>query len=318
MTKYTDRTAVVTGGAHGTGLAVAKRLVEGGARVLVTARDPAALPGARTELGRGAHLLADGATPLTETVAARLGHIDHLFVHAGSPDTSPHTAAAEARATLDALLPLLTPRGSVVLSGCPATQSALRVCAQEAAARGVRVNTVAAGHDDDLMQRRGSADEAARAALFLATEAPFTTGTELPVDVMAEATEVTAGPETVTTTAMPETTATTAMPETTATTAMPETTATTAMPETTPTTPTTATTARIEKPDKPDKPETTETTARVAKPETAETTATTAPAAKPETTATVARPATPPTSATPPTPSAAAAAPKLSGGHPHA
>ncbi|WP_338698199.1 hypothetical protein V2W30_19325 [Streptomyces sp. Q6] len=76
----------------------------------------------------------------------------------------------------------------MVLSGCPATQPALRACAAEAADRcgaGVRVNTVAAGHDDARMLRRGSADEAARAALFLALDAPFTTGTELPVDVPA-------------------------------------------------------------------------------------------------------------------------------------
>ncbi|NEB81187.1 hypothetical protein G3I40_39160 [Streptomyces sp. SID14478] len=45
------------------------------------------------------------------------------------------------------------------------------------------MNTVAGGHDDDQMQRRGSADEAARAALFLAMEAPLTSGSELPVDV---------------------------------------------------------------------------------------------------------------------------------------
>ncbi|MEV1025476.1 SDR family NAD(P)-dependent oxidoreductase [Streptomyces sp. NPDC050264] len=182
MTKYTGRTAVITGGAHGTGLAIAKRLVEGGARILVTARDPAALPQARTELGRTAHLLT-GTTPAPDAVATRLGHVDYLFVHAGSPDTSPSTAAAEVRATLDALLPLLTPEGSVVLSGCPASQPALRACAREAAARGVRVNTVAGGHGDDQMQRRGSADEAARAALFLAADSPLTKNTELPVDV---------------------------------------------------------------------------------------------------------------------------------------
>ncbi|MFI6878220.1 SDR family NAD(P)-dependent oxidoreductase [Streptomyces sp. NPDC050400] len=182
MTKYGGRTAVITGGATGVGLAIAKRLVEGGAHVLVTTHTPADLHHARTELGRTAHLLT-GPTPPAATVAARLGRIDHLFVHAGTATTPPATAATEARATLAALLPLLTPGGSVVLSGCPATQPALRACAREAAARGVRVNTVAGGHDDDLMQRRGSADEAARAALFLAVDAPLTTGTELPVDL---------------------------------------------------------------------------------------------------------------------------------------
>ncbi|MEV5607198.1 short-chain dehydrogenase [Streptomyces sp. NPDC052225] len=179
MTKYAGRTAVVAGAAHGVGLAVAKRLVEGGATVLAAVTEPADAPLLRAELGRTAHVLT-GPDP-TE-VAARLGRVDHLFLHAGSADG----VTAHTRAALDALLPLLAPGGSVVLSGCPATQPALRACAREATARradGVRVNTVAAGHDDARMLRRGSADEAARAALFLALDAPFTTGTELPVDL---------------------------------------------------------------------------------------------------------------------------------------
>lgn len=186
MPRYAGRTAVIAGGATGVGLAIAKRLIEGGARILVTADTPAQTTHARTELGGAAHLLTtSGAAPLTAAAATVLGRVDYLFVHAGSAATPPATAAAETRATLDALLPLLAPDGSVVLSGCPATQPALRACAREAAARGVRVNTVAGGHDDARMQRRGSAGEAARAALFLAADAPLTTGTELPVDTPA-------------------------------------------------------------------------------------------------------------------------------------
>jgi NAD(P)-dependent dehydrogenase (short-subunit alcohol dehydrogenase family) len=44
------RAAIVTGGSHGLGLEIARAYVAAGARVLVCARDPAALDRARTEL----------------------------------------------------------------------------------------------------------------------------------------------------------------------------------------------------------------------------------------------------------------------------
>lgn len=51
MTRLTDRTAIVTGASRGIGLAIARRLVDEGARVVITARKPEALEAAVTELG---------------------------------------------------------------------------------------------------------------------------------------------------------------------------------------------------------------------------------------------------------------------------
>jgi 3-oxoacyl-[acyl-carrier protein] reductase len=51
-------TAVVTGGSRGIGLAVARRLVDRGVRVLVTGRDPDALANAVTSLGGPEHAVA--------------------------------------------------------------------------------------------------------------------------------------------------------------------------------------------------------------------------------------------------------------------
>jgi NAD(P)-dependent dehydrogenase (short-subunit alcohol dehydrogenase family) len=124
--------------------------------------------------------------------------------------------------TMQRLAPLMRNGGAMVLTtvtpatGTPTmgvyfgTKGALRgfvkVLAAELLSRKIRVNAVAPGFIDtptlgiagasaeeraqlraigDVvtpMQRHGTADEVARAALFLAFDATFTTGAELPVD----------------------------------------------------------------------------------------------------------------------------------------
>jgi NAD(P)-dependent dehydrogenase (short-subunit alcohol dehydrogenase family) len=124
--------------------------------------------------------------------------------------------------TTQRLAPLVRNGGSIVfttvtngpanpnLSVYSGSKAALRAFAQvfaaELVSRGIRVNTVGPGFIDTPtmgvaglseeqrgalkelgdqvtpMKRHGSADEVARAALFLAFEATFTTGVELPVD----------------------------------------------------------------------------------------------------------------------------------------
>ncbi|HQH07572.1 MAG TPA: SDR family NAD(P)-dependent oxidoreductase, partial [Phycicoccus sp.] len=51
MNRLTDRTAIVTGASRGIGLVIAQRLVDDGARVVITARKPEALEEAVAELG---------------------------------------------------------------------------------------------------------------------------------------------------------------------------------------------------------------------------------------------------------------------------
>ncbi|MGW2227284.1 SDR family NAD(P)-dependent oxidoreductase [Streptomyces formicae] len=147
MPKYAGRKAVVVGGADGLGLAIAKRLVEGGAEVLVTGGPASDLAEAAAEVGPAAHVIgcetADPAAvaALGPAVAGRLGGIDHLFVHAenGLPPAAP-----------PGLLRLLREGGSVVLTASSADPA---------------VNSLA-----PLVRCRGSADEAARTALRLAAE----------------------------------------------------------------------------------------------------------------------------------------------------
>ncbi|KIF75628.1 short-chain dehydrogenase [Streptomyces sp. 150FB] len=243
MSTYTGQKAVVVGGTAGIGLAIAERLVEGGAEVLVTGRNPVNLKEASARLGASARVIASDMADLTavgalgESVAELLGGaVDHLFVNAAIAEFAPVAAVTEeqydrhfavntkgAFFTVQRLLPLLREGGSIVFTtsiadttGVPgmgvysATKSALwsfaQVLASELVARGIRVNAVAPGYIDTPtggtqglsaeqraafkeqgdattpMRRHGTPDEVARAALFLAVDATFTTGVKLAVD----------------------------------------------------------------------------------------------------------------------------------------
>ena len=54
MERYQDKKVVIIGGTSGMGLATAKMLLDGGARVVVTGRSKAGLESAEKELGKGA------------------------------------------------------------------------------------------------------------------------------------------------------------------------------------------------------------------------------------------------------------------------
>lgn len=242
MTTYAGKKAVVIGGSMGMGLAIGKRLVEGGAEVLVTGRNPRNLQDARTELGPSAHVVSSDVSDMAaiaalgETVEEKLGRIDHLFVNAGIAELAPVAQVTEesydkqfavntkgAFFTVQRLLPLIAEGGSIVFTTSVAditappgmsvysgTKAALwsfaQTLASELVGQGIRVNAVSPGFIDTPgggvqglspeefeamqqlgdaatpMRRHGSADEVARAALFLAVDATFTTGEKLHVD----------------------------------------------------------------------------------------------------------------------------------------
>ncbi|MGA5371693.1 SDR family oxidoreductase [Streptomyces griseoincarnatus] len=174
MTRYAGRRAVIVGQATGIGLAVAKRLVEGGAAVLLTAVTVREREHAGAELGSAARVVAPDAV---ESVLGPAGGVDLVF--------------ADAVPTARPLLPHLADGGAVVLTAPAPSLAAVRLLAAELVPRGIRVNAVApscieapAGSAEPLppLGRFGSAEEVARAALFLATDATFTTGARLPVD----------------------------------------------------------------------------------------------------------------------------------------
>jgi NAD(P)-dependent dehydrogenase (short-subunit alcohol dehydrogenase family) len=240
MERYQDKKAVIIGGTSGMGLATAKMLLDGGARVLVTGRSQAGLDSARKELGAGAIVVSSDARSLTDIdalasrVKAEFDAFDLLFVNAGFSTRAPLESVTEAiydeMFNLNAkgpffavqkLAPLIGRGGSVVLTtsianvkGMPgnatysaakaALRSFARVLATELLPMEIRVNAVSPGPIDtpiigkvfgDMaaqikeqmkgmvpMQRWGTSEEIAKAVLFLAFDATFTTGAELPVD----------------------------------------------------------------------------------------------------------------------------------------
>ncbi|MFS0555951.1 SDR family oxidoreductase [Brevibacillus sp. 179-C9.3 HS] len=242
MNNYAGKKAVITGGTHGMGLAVAKALIAGGAEVIVTGRNPKNADEARRELGEGAHVVVSDVSSMEDIQALGLfvenhfGKIDFLHVNAGisvlepflevTEDTYDRTFAVNTKGaffTVQRLAPLIHEGGSIVLTssvadegGYPgmsvysASKAALRSLASgfavELLDKGIRVNVVSPGFIDTPsmgvigftdteratflelgdkvtpMKRHGSSEEVARAVLFLAFDATFTTGAKLTVD----------------------------------------------------------------------------------------------------------------------------------------
>ncbi|MEW2066462.1 SDR family oxidoreductase [Streptomyces sp. NPDC007346] len=202
MTKYARRKALVVGAATGIGLAIAKRLVEGGASVVLTARTDAERTHAVAELGSAAHVVGPSdvasalaprsATGSGQEGAPRPGHAGAAGDwHEVAPDSGVDLLFADAIPTARPLLPYVKDGGAIVLTASTPCPDAVQALAAELAFRGVRVNAVAPGCIEapgsgavplPPLGRLGAAEEVARAALFLATEATFTTGARLPVD----------------------------------------------------------------------------------------------------------------------------------------
>ena len=135
MERYEDKKVVIIGGTSGIGLATAKMLVDGGARVLVTGRSQAGLDSTQKELGKGALVVSSDARSLTDIdvlasrAKAEFDTFDLLFVNAGFSASGPLESMTEAvydeMFNLNAkgpffavqkLGPLITRGGSVVLT----------------------------------------------------------------------------------------------------------------------------------------------------------------------------------------------------------
>lgn len=91
MREIAGHTAFVTGGSAGVGLAVARRLLQFGANVAITARDPGRLAEAAAQLGSPERVLAipwdvadtAGAQAVLDAVLARFGALHILVNNAG-------------------------------------------------------------------------------------------------------------------------------------------------------------------------------------------------------------------------------------------
>ncbi|MET8720819.1 SDR family oxidoreductase [Streptomyces misionensis] len=184
MGQLEGKTAVVTGGSTGIGLATAARLASEGAHVFITGRRKEALDRAVESIGDSVTAVpGDIAQPadldrLYEAVRDRGRGLDVLFANAGTATLGPLEQATEeqfdqifgvnVRGTLQTVqkaLPLLNDGASVIINDSiraddgreafglyaaskAAIRSLARTWANELKGRGVRVNTVAPGAID--------------------------------------------------------------------------------------------------------------------------------------------------------------------------
>jgi NAD(P)-dependent dehydrogenase (short-subunit alcohol dehydrogenase family) len=179
--RLTNKTALITGGNSGIGLATARLFVAEGARVAITGRNQATLDAAAKELGPNAIAIVADANDIAATEKAvalavkKFGKLDIVFANAGIPGNTPiggtaleafesviRTNITSVFFTVQAAVPHLNDGGSIVLNGSvisvlgnpgyaayaaskAGVRGMARVMASELAPRGIRVNVVAPG-----------------------------------------------------------------------------------------------------------------------------------------------------------------------------
>jgi len=196
------KTAVVTGGSSGIGLAAAKRMAAEGAHVFLTGRRAAELHGAVAAIGSEATgVVGDIAVPadldrLYDAVRSRGRGLDVLFANAGGAWLAPLEKATVEQfdltfgtnvrgtwLTIQKAVPLLNKHASIVLNSSirgadgwedfglysaskAAVRSLARTWANELKGRGIRVNSISPGAIDTPAQDEAVGPE--RAAVFKA------------------------------------------------------------------------------------------------------------------------------------------------------
>jgi NAD(P)-dependent dehydrogenase (short-subunit alcohol dehydrogenase family) len=179
--RLANKTALITGGNSGIGLATAKLFVAEGAKVAITGRDQAKLEAAAKELGPNAFAIVADATDVAATEQAvakaveKFGKLDIVFANAGIGANTPiggttletfesvlKTNITAVFFTVQAVVPYLNDGGSIVLNGSvisvlgspgyaayaaskAGVRAMARVMASELSPRGIRVNVVAPG-----------------------------------------------------------------------------------------------------------------------------------------------------------------------------
>ena len=181
MDRLNGKTAIVTGGGSGIGLASAKRFIDEGAFVYIFGRRQDALDAALVELGENARAISGSVSDMAdldrlfETVRTERGSLDILFANAGTGELVPlgeitpehydRTFDVNVKGllfTVQKALPLMRSGGSIILTGSStsvmgtprfsvysATKAAIRNFARSWAldlrGTGIRVNVLSPG-----------------------------------------------------------------------------------------------------------------------------------------------------------------------------
>jgi NAD(P)-dependent dehydrogenase (short-subunit alcohol dehydrogenase family) len=215
MTRLNGKTAVITGGATGIGLAAAKRFIEEGAFVFICGRRQEALDVAVVELGPNARAVNGSVSNeadldrLYAVVKTERGTLDIVFANAGAGSmaklgeiTSEHieetfdTNVKGTIFTVQKALPLMREGGSIILTGSSAgttgapgmtaysaskaaVRNLARTWAEDLKGTGIRVNVLSPG---------ATATQLAKEALGEAGQKAFAALT--PLQRMADPTEI--------------------------------------------------------------------------------------------------------------------------------
>ena len=211
--KLAGKTALITGGNSGIGLATARLFVAEGAQVAITGRDQQTLDEAVAELGSAAQgyradvTAAEDRERLFAGIAKSFGKLDIVFANAGISGRTPtgatdeavfenvvHTNLNGAFFTVNSAVPLMNDNGSIIFNGSvhnylgqpgvaayAATKGGLvsmaRAIAADLAPRGIRVNVVAPGATKTPIWKRGranaTAEESAKVSDFFSSAVPL-------------------------------------------------------------------------------------------------------------------------------------------------
>lgn len=209
MYNLKGKTAVVTGGGSGIGLAIAQRLTQEGARVVITGRRQAVLDKTVATLGENAiGMVADVSSALSlgalyAEVKQRFGRIDVLVANAGGGSHAPLGQITEAQIdqqfstnvkgvvlTVQGALPLLGAGSSVVIIGSTssmdpgptmsiyggtkaAVRNMVRSWVGELKGTGIRINILSPGPTNTASLREAFGDQAEAGMAFLKDKSPL-------------------------------------------------------------------------------------------------------------------------------------------------
>jgi NAD(P)-dependent dehydrogenase (short-subunit alcohol dehydrogenase family) len=179
--RLANKTALITGGNSGIGLATAKLFVAEGAKVIITGRNKETLEAAGRELGPNALAVVADTTDIAATETAikkgveKFGKLDVVFANAGIAGGTPlgsatleifenvlRTNVTAVFFTIQAAVPYLNDGASIILNGSvisvlgnpgyaayaaskAGVRAMARVMASELSPRNIRVNVVAPG-----------------------------------------------------------------------------------------------------------------------------------------------------------------------------
>ena len=184
----TGKTALITGGSSGIGLATARRLVADGARVAITGTDDSKLAAAVAEVGGVFTIRADVRSLsdlrfMAKEVGARFGKLDILFANAGVAYSTPIATTGEEAFdqlmtvnvkgvffTVQSVLPIMADGGTIILNASwlnqvgtagraalsaskAAVRSFARTLSAELVDRRIRVNAVSPGPTETPLHR---------------------------------------------------------------------------------------------------------------------------------------------------------------------